>query len=71
MTTRPPSRSPWPTGVSKTLGPEQRSERARNAALARTTPEHHIHALARQTLTAEQRAQLAELITGEVEDGVA
>ena len=51
----------WPVGIPKTLNPEQRSERARNAAKARTTPEHHIRELGKVTLTAEQRAELARL----------
>lgn len=53
---------PWPVGIPRTLDAEQRTERARKAALARTTPDHHIAALARATLTEEQRAKLVELV---------
>ena len=55
---------PWPVGVSKTLTPEQRSERARKAALARTTVDAHIKALVDTfpPLTDEQQRRLAELL---------
>jgi len=53
---------PWPVGIPRTLNAEQRTDRARKAALARTTPEHHIAALSRLTLTIEQRTQLAALL---------
>ena len=41
---------------------EQRVERARNAANARASVDGLIRALARKTLTDEQRARLAELV---------
>lgn len=58
----------WPTGVPKNMTPAQRVERARNAALARTTVQHHIQALVGKPLTDEQRQLLAALLdpaTGE------
>jgi hypothetical protein len=48
--------------ASKNLDPEQRIKRARFAALARTTIEHHIEALARHPLTIEHRRLLANLL---------
>ena len=53
---------PWPTGYPKTLSPEQRTQRARNAANARASTDGLIKALSRKTLTAEQHAQLAALL---------
>lgn len=57
---------PWPPGYSMTLTPAQREERARHAALARTTTEHHIKMLGKQTLTDEQRAQLAAILLRDI-----
>jgi hypothetical protein len=63
---------PWPTGIPRTLNAEQRAERARRAALARTSPDYFIAKLAAMRLTKEQRGRLAELIlTGDAEDGAA
>lgn len=61
MSTKAPTRR---HRVYETLTDEQRTERARNAALARTTPDAHIRALAdaAPTLTAEQRDKLATLL---------
>jgi len=53
---------PWPRGVPKTMTPAERVERARKAALTRTTAEYHIAALAGRTLTNEQRRQLADVL---------
>jgi hypothetical protein len=53
---------PWPRGVPKNMTPSERVERARNAALARTTIDHHINALTGKTLTDEQRHRLTELL---------
>lgn len=61
--------SPWPVGVPKNMTPDERTERARKAALARTTPDHHIAALTGKPLTAEQRARLADLLHPGVTDG--
>jgi hypothetical protein len=54
--------SPWPVGVPKNMTPQQRVERARKAALSRTTADHHIAALTGKTLTDEQRARLTDLL---------
>lgn len=61
----------WPSGVPKNLTPQQRRERARNAALARTTVDHHINALIGKVLTAEQRARVADLLIADATEGVA
>ena len=53
---------PVPSGISTTLSPAQRVDRARRAALARTRPGHLIAALARVELDAEHVAQLRELL---------
>jgi hypothetical protein len=42
---------------------QQRVERGRNAALARTTIDHHIRMLTGKTLTAEQRLLLSDLLS--------
>lgn len=52
----------WPVGVPKNMTPQQRVERARKAARARTTADHHINALTNASLTPEQRQQLAKLL---------
>lgn len=52
----------WPRGISKTLSPEQRVERARKAALARTTVDFHINALAGKRLALQQRERLREIM---------
>lgn len=52
----------WPVGVPKNMTTAQRVERARRAALARTTVDHHIRSLVGKPLTTEQRARLAELV---------
>lgn len=52
----------WPVGVTRTLNAEQRTERARQAALSRTSPDYFIRQLSKATLTAEQRRELAELL---------
>jgi hypothetical protein len=57
---------PWPVGVPKNMTQQQRTDRARNAALSRTTVDHHIKALAGKPLTDEQRARLAELLSSDV-----
>jgi uncharacterized membrane protein len=63
---------PWPRGVPKNMTPAQRVDRARKAALARTTTEHHIAALAGRTLTDEQRQRLADLLRSDAQpEGVA
>lgn len=57
--------SGWPAvGHSKNLSPEQRVERARKAALARTTTDAHVRALVDKAppLTQEQREALALLL---------
>ena len=56
----------WPSGIPKNMTPAERVERARKAALARTTVDHHIRMLAGKTLTDEQRDRLAELLRVEV-----
>ena len=50
--------------ASKTLTPEQRTERARNAARARNSVDAHIRALvdAAPKLTPDQRDRLAALL---------
>lgn len=50
--------------ASKTLTPAQRTERARNAALARTTPRAHVEAIIRAAgkLTDEDIARLRSLL---------
>jgi hypothetical protein len=53
---------PWPVGIPKTLNDEQRTERARKAALARTTTDHHIKSLIGKPLTIEQKTRLAGLL---------
>lgn len=62
---------PWPVGIPKTLTPEQRVERARKAALSRTTTEHHISALLGRPLTTEQRQQLADVLLRHDQQGAA
>jgi hypothetical protein len=52
----------WPTGIPKTLTPAQRVERARTAALARTTIDHHLKALVGKPLTIDQRRLLASVL---------
>lgn len=61
----------WPTGVPKNMTAAERVERARRAALARTTADHHIAALAKLALTTEQRLRLAALLVGQPGDEVA
>jgi hypothetical protein len=58
--TTPRQRRPYRTRLT----PEQLSERARNAALARTSTDAHIRALVDSwpPLTPEQRARLAALL---------
>lgn len=53
---------PWPVGYPKNMTAAERVERARKAALARTTIDHHINALTGKTLTDEQRRRLADLL---------
>ncbi|HEX3453864.1 MAG TPA: hypothetical protein VHS03_04495 [Gaiellaceae bacterium] len=48
--------------ASTSLNQQQRNERARLAALSRTTPEYHIKSLAKVTLTPEQADQLVRLV---------
>lgn len=60
----------WPSGVPKNMTPQQRVERARHAALARTTIEHHINALTGKLLNDEHRARLADLLNADTTEGV-
>lgn len=53
---------PWPPGIPKNMTAEQRVERARHAAAVRASADGLIAALAKKTLTAEQRARLAEVL---------
>lgn len=48
--------------IDSHLTPEQRTARARKAALARTSVDHHIAALAGKPLTQVQRSNLIALL---------
>ncbi len=62
---------PGRRGISLTLTDEQRSQRARKAALARTTPDAHIKALVDSAppLTNEQKTLLARLLVSHGDGG--
>ena len=53
---------PGKPGVPINLTREQRIERGRNAAKARTTPEHYIRQLGKVELTREQADELVRLV---------
>ena len=59
----------WPTGIPKNMTPEQRRDRARNAAHFRASADGLIQSLSRKTLNEEQRARLAELLQSNAEGG--